>query len=210
MTIIYRTIFLSVICLYVLHALLLLIRLLLLSCFNLLTFKNNSFILSSNYFLEFTMTHMNLCIRLFYLISFNEHSRARQVEVIPIESATLQQAITLLFRLKYLRDVMLRPTIEDTGVSALNSMIAFTTADICSKVVNVILLDIILSCLVLSCRVLSCLVLFRFVLIYLFLSFLLFCSFLALCLFAFLCDVSYQVALRYVVLYCVMLCCVVL
>ena len=205
MTIIYRTIFLSVICLYVLDALLLLIRLLLLSCFNLLTFKNNSFILSSNYFLEFTMTHMNLCIRLFYLISFNEHSRARQVEVIPIESATLQQAITLLFRLKYLRDVMLRPTIEDTGVSALNSMIAFTTADICSKVVNVILLDIILSCLVVSC-----LVLFRFVLICLSLSFLLICSFLALCLFAFLCDVSYQVALRYVVLYCVMLCCVVL
>jgi hypothetical protein len=61
-------------------------------------------------------------------------SRARHVQVIAIENVSLKQAITLLFRLKYLRDVMLRPTIEDTGVSALNSLISFTTADICTKV----------------------------------------------------------------------------
>jgi hypothetical protein len=61
-------------------------------------------------------------------------SRARHVQVIAIENTSLKQAITLLFRLKYLRDVMLRPTIEDTGVSALNSLISFTTADICTKV----------------------------------------------------------------------------
>jgi Component of IIS longevity pathway SMK-1 len=67
------------------------------------------------------------------------YSRANQVEVIPIECVILRQAITLLFRLKYLRDVMLRPTIEDTGVSALNSMISFATADICSKVRYVML-----------------------------------------------------------------------
>ena len=39
----------------------------------------------------------------------------------------------LLFRLKYLHDIILRPTIEDTGVSALNSMIAYTTTDICTR-----------------------------------------------------------------------------
>ena len=78
---------------------------------------------------------------LFYIILIvRAYSRARQVEVLPIESVSLQQAITLLFRLKYLRDVMLRPTIEDTGVSALNSMIAFTTADICSKVCYCVIL----------------------------------------------------------------------
>jgi hypothetical protein len=61
-------------------------------------------------------------------------SQVRHVQVIAIENVFLKQAITLLFRLKYLRDVMLRPTIEDTGVSALNSLISFTTADICTKV----------------------------------------------------------------------------
>ena len=52
-------------------------------------------------------------------------SRARHIEVIPMSSGSLKQSIRLLFRLKYLRDVILRPTIEDTGVSALNSMIRY-------------------------------------------------------------------------------------
>ena len=42
-----------------------------------------------------------------------------------MSSGSLKQSIRLLFRLKYLRDVILRPTIEDTGVSALNSMIRY-------------------------------------------------------------------------------------
>ena len=41
---------------------------------------------------------------------------------------------TLLFRLRYLRDWMIRPMLDEVGVTALNSLIMFTTADICDKV----------------------------------------------------------------------------
>jgi hypothetical protein len=52
-------------------------------------------------------------------ISLSLSSRSRFVEVIPLtfpQSISLRQIITLLFRAKYLRDVMLRSTVEDTGI----------------------------------------------------------------------------------------------
>lgn len=46
----------------------------------------------------------------------------------------IQITCKFLYRLKYVRDIMLHPTIDDPGVSAINSMITFTSVDICSQV----------------------------------------------------------------------------
>lgn len=45
-------------------------------------------------------------------------------------------ASKFLYRLKYVRDIMLHPTIDDPGITAINSMITFTSGEICSKVMN--------------------------------------------------------------------------
>lgn len=46
----------------------------------------------------------------------------------------VQSTCRFLYRLKYVRDIMLHPTIDDPGVSAINSMITFTSVDICHQV----------------------------------------------------------------------------
>ncbi len=58
---------------------------------------------------------------------------ARMTFVISL-SPEVQQACKFLYRLKYVRDIMLHPTIDDPGVSAINSMITFTSVDICCQV----------------------------------------------------------------------------
>ena len=54
-------------------------------------------------------------------------------QVIPIDNEELKKNIEQLFRLRYLRDFMIRPTIDETGVSALNSLIQFSTTFICTQ-----------------------------------------------------------------------------
>jgi hypothetical protein len=56
-------------------------------------------------------------------------------EVIEL-SEEVRLASKFLFRLKYVRDIMLHPTIDDPGITAINSMITFTSGEICSKVMN--------------------------------------------------------------------------
>lgn len=60
--------------------------------------------------------------------------QAKFREVIPIEDLHLKNNIENLFRLKYLRDIMLRPSIDESGASALNSMIQFVTNEICTQI----------------------------------------------------------------------------
>lgn len=55
-------------------------------------------------------------------------------EVVPHGNPELTQSMTFLFRLKYFRDIILHPAVDEPGVSALNSMITFSTSDICYKV----------------------------------------------------------------------------
>lgn len=50
------------------------------------------------------------------------------------EGDDLRGGMRLVFRLKYLRDIMLHPTIDEPGVSTINSMIMFTSVEICQKV----------------------------------------------------------------------------
>lgn len=49
-------------------------------------------------------------------------------------SREVHSAAHFLYRLKYLRDILLHPTIDDPGVSAINSMITFTSTEIASSV----------------------------------------------------------------------------
>lgn len=51
-------------------------------------------------------------------------------------SEEVKVASKFLYRLKYVRDIMLHPTIDDPGITAINSMITFTSGEICSKVMN--------------------------------------------------------------------------
>lgn len=48
--------------------------------------------------------------------------------------AELRMACTLLFRLKYTKEVLLHPKIDDTGITAIGSMISFTSHEICIQV----------------------------------------------------------------------------
>ena len=58
----------------------------------------------------------------------------RMQEVLEDMNNEIKAACQFLYRLKYLRDIMLHPTIDDPGVSAINSMITFTSSDIASQV----------------------------------------------------------------------------
>lgn len=49
-------------------------------------------------------------------------------------SDDLTGACKFLYRLKYVRDIMLHPTIDDPGITAINSMITFTSCEISSQV----------------------------------------------------------------------------
>ena len=60
--------------------------------------------------------------------NFVQH-RSRLVQVVLMD-ADVRAACRLLFKLKLLRDVMLHPAVDEPGVTALSSMIHFSTSDI--------------------------------------------------------------------------------
>lgn len=60
--------------------------------------------------------------------------QATLVQVVPIEDPTLLQSIEMLYRMKYFKDIIVRPAIDEIGIAAFNSMILHTTVDICTKV----------------------------------------------------------------------------
>ena len=49
----------------------------------------------------------------------------------PISDTTIIQDISRLFRLRYLRDIILRPTIDEMGVGVMNQYIQGIMADLC-------------------------------------------------------------------------------
>eukprot|EP01038_Epipyxis_sp_PR26KG_P008950 gene8950-12067_t len=53
-------------------------------------------------------------------------------EVFPLPSEEIRFKCKFLFRLKYLRDFMIHPTIDEPGITAVNSMISFATNEICA------------------------------------------------------------------------------
>jgi hypothetical protein len=57
----------------------------------------------------------------------------RQTAVVSL-STDLQHQSLFLYRLRYVRDIMLHPTVDDPGVSAINSMITFSASDIVVQV----------------------------------------------------------------------------
>jgi hypothetical protein len=67
-------------------------------------------------------------------------TKARYREVVPLDGVPkceeIRSSCTLLFRLRYTRDIMLHPKIDDPGVTAIGSMISFTSAELCSAVRN--------------------------------------------------------------------------
>jgi hypothetical protein len=58
---------------------------------------------------------------------------SKMKDVIPLAN-DVRSACKFLFRLKYLKDVMLHPTIDEPGITAINSMIIFTSSEISSRV----------------------------------------------------------------------------
>ena len=65
-------------------------------------------------------------------------SKARLREVVPLDNEPfaeeLRASCTLLFRMRYVRDIMLHPKIDDPGITAIGSMINFTSSEICTLV----------------------------------------------------------------------------
>ncbi len=55
-------------------------------------------------------------------------------EVVPHANPELTQAMMLLYRLKFVKESVLHPAVDEPGVTTLNSMIAFTSNEICCKV----------------------------------------------------------------------------
>lgn len=49
-------------------------------------------------------------------------------------STEVSSGSTLLFRLRFVKDIMLHPTIDEPGVMSINSMIAFTSGELCYQV----------------------------------------------------------------------------
>jgi protein phosphatase-4 regulatory subunit 3 len=61
-------------------------------------------------------------------------SKVQFRQVVPITNQELKNSIDTLFRLKFTRDILLRPSFDESGMSALNSMIVFANSDICTQV----------------------------------------------------------------------------
>jgi hypothetical protein len=61
--------------------------------------------------------------------------QARLVEVVPLQS-DVRSTAKFLFRLKYLKEVMLHPAIDEPGITAVNSMIVFTSCEIALKLLE--------------------------------------------------------------------------
>lgn len=64
---------------------------------------------------------------------------SRCVEVVCMQShswkmAHVKKQSQFLFRLKFLRDIMLHPAVDEPCVAALSSVIIFTTGEICTQV----------------------------------------------------------------------------
>ncbi len=69
-----------------------------------------------------------------YRAFFSQQARMRLV--LPGLSQEMRSASAFLFRLRYVRDIMLHPTIDEPGVTAINSMITFTSGEICFQVLT--------------------------------------------------------------------------
>eukprot|EP01033_Poteriospumella_lacustris_P009683 gene9683-6929_t len=61
--------------------------------------------------------------------------RARLVEVVALQS-DVRSTAKFLFRLRFLKDTMLHPTIDEPGITALTSMIVFTSCEIAAKLLD--------------------------------------------------------------------------
>jgi len=59
-------------------------------------------------------------------------------EAVPITDEGLKQHIKQLFRMKFLRDFVLRPAVDEMGIAAINSLIMYSSVEICGKVNNLI------------------------------------------------------------------------
>jgi hypothetical protein len=68
--------------------------------------------------------------------------QSRYQEVVPLEHisgspaevAELRSGCTVLYRLRYVRDILLHPKIDDPGITAIGSMISFSSSEICTQV----------------------------------------------------------------------------
>lgn len=48
--------------------------------------------------------------------------------------ADMRTGCTVLYRLRFVRDIMLHPKIDDPGITAIGSMISFSSSEICTMV----------------------------------------------------------------------------
>jgi len=55
-------------------------------------------------------------------------------EVIPLEDEDLKISIHSLYRMRYLKDYILRPSIDETGAAALVTMMTACSIEIATKV----------------------------------------------------------------------------
>lgn len=68
--------------------------------------------------------------------------QARRWEVVPLERLggtpseveEVRSGCTVLYRLRYVRDILLHPKIDDPGITAIGSMISFSSAELCTQV----------------------------------------------------------------------------
>ena len=91
---------------------------------------------------------------------------ARYREVVPLdgalgspaEVADMRAGCQVLYRLRHVRDIMLHPKIDDPGITAIGSMISFSSSEICTLVstATVLLLLLLLLLLPLYCYHCSC------------------------------------------------------
>eukprot|EP01032_Pedospumella_encystans_P018134 gene18134-20651_t len=69
---------------------------------------------------------------------------ARYREVVPLETSItdptqvteMRTGITMLYRLRFVRDIMLHPKIDDPGITAIGSMISFSSSEICTSMLQ--------------------------------------------------------------------------
>lgn len=55
--------------------------------------------------------------------------------------SNVQPLVQKLYRLKLLKDLMIRPLLDDTGAAAMNNMIINVQTSICNDVSNIIICD---------------------------------------------------------------------
>lgn len=57
--------------------------------------------------------------------------KAKLREAFPLPSDELRQQIKKYFQLKFMKDLCIRPLLDEIGISAMNSLLTFTASDIC-------------------------------------------------------------------------------